>query len=95
MPIVSREYTKNLDVNLARRMDDFFTYFNLQRKGFHGNSNEEWEQKILFIRDSFRNYWQSVEAQWEGYEPEDFDKTLTELEEACKMMGEVWADLWW
>ena len=94
MPIVPKIYTKNLDVNLARRMDDTLTYF-----GFHalaaGGVSQETMDSLYFIRDAFRSYWQSIEAQWEGFEPEDFDATLADVEKACTMLGVLWGDLRW
>lgn len=95
MPIVPREYTRNMDVNMARRLDDVLTYFNFHSMAENNEYNTEIQEKVLYCRDIFRSYWMTVEAMWEGFETNDIDEMYSDIAKAFAVMAEIWGELRW
>lgn len=95
--IVDRKFTKNMDTELAKFLDKAFTAYNRHRIGYKGNSEEEWEEHILKIRDGFRGYWllyhEYQDDYWEIPE-EEWEAAVKALEESCRLLGSSWPGFW-
>ena len=96
IPVVERGQTKhlslsefvyNLDTNLAGFLDLVLTHYNDTRKGYKGNSEEEWQDKILDIRDGFRRYRETEAPEWDDEFQDDFQKTMENF-------SEIYSGLW-
>lgn len=82
-----KDFVFNLDINLAKLLDDALTLYNDTRKGYKGESEEEWQDTILDIRDGFRRYHNTEFPEWS-------DEAQKDIEETCSRLGEVFSGLW-
>lgn len=85
---IDKNYVFNLDQNLAKTLDEALTLFNETRKGFKGDSDEQWQDAILDVRDGFRRYHET-----DG-QPEWDEGAVEDIEETCKRLGKIFSGLW-
>lgn len=87
---IDKDFVFNLDINLAKLLDDALTLYNDTRKGYKGESEEEWQDAILDVRNGFRRYHEYSEDS----QPEWDDEMIEDIEETCKRLGKIFTGLW-
>lgn len=83
-----KDFVINLDYGLSYFLDLVFSVYNDTRKGYKGDSEEEWEEILLKLRDYFREYSKQDQPEFGG------DEENKKREEIFMLFSDVYTGLW-